>query len=185
MRRVVEIGAFIAKINGITRHTKTVRKPRWNVKLTVIFVVEKDPKPSPKCGRAAAHIDRDIEDFSASHKYELPLWLNQLIVQAPQGPATGSGNIILYEGFRNSRIPIAISLVALEKEAASISKRFGFEQNQAGNFGGQNFHLLLFVTTNFVNPAVNIVQDPMECNQMDGFDHSHIIDGNMQIFLAE
>lgn len=185
MRRVVEIGAFIAKINGITRHTKAVRKPRWNIELTVIFVVEKDPKPSAKRRRAAAHIDRDIKDFPASHVDELSLRLDQLIVQTAQGPSTGSGNIILYEGFRYSGIPIAISLVALEKEAASISKGFGFEQNQAGNFGGQNFHLLLFVTTNFVNAAVNIVQDPMECNQMDGFDHSHVIDGNMQIVLAK
>src|SRR5581483_3196497 len=67
--------AFIREIGHVAQNAETVCKSRGNVELPVILIAQFDAMPLAESGRAAAEIDCDIEDRSASHPNQLSLWM--------------------------------------------------------------------------------------------------------------
>ncbi len=93
----VEVGAFVEEIGAFGDDDKAMRKAGWNPQHAVIFAREGHAHRLAEGGRAAAHIDGDIEDLALRHAHQLALRTLQLIVQAAQNALGGAAVVVLHE----------------------------------------------------------------------------------------
>ena len=75
-------------------------------------------------------------------------------------------HIVLHKVLGDPRVAVSVDLEALEEKAPRIAKRLWFDKDQAGNLGWNNLHNLVLVSSNSVNPAMDVVQDPVESDKV-------------------
>src|SRR5262249_29262322 len=78
--------------------------------------------------RAAADVDRDVEDLPRQYSHQLSLGLPQLIVQAPQHALLRARHVVLDE-LRADPGTLELPLVpALEEKATGVAEHLRFDQ---------------------------------------------------------
>src|SRR5581483_10464535 len=114
-----------------------------NVELPVILIAQFDAMPLAESGRAAAEIDCDIEDRSASHPNQLSLWMLPLIVQSAQCSAGRTGHVVLHPMRRQAAVVEPLLLIGFEEKAARIRKHARLDEHQSFEWCGVDMHFAI------------------------------------------
>ena len=101
--------------------------------------------PSAECGRAASNVDGDHECLACDHPDQLPLWVGQLIVEAPDHTGAGAGLIVLYKRCDLANRLAEIDVVpGFEEMTALVFVDLRLDQQEPGNrqiLYGQRHHV--------------------------------------------
>ena len=101
------------------------------------------PYPLAEGWRAAPKVHGDVEDLTGDHPHEFSLGLLNLVVQAAEDVARGAGVVVLDEGAGAAgRTTEFVFAERLHEEAAGVRMDHGFEDEDVGDGGGDDVHVL-------------------------------------------
>src|SRR4029079_1580583 len=100
---VVERGALVLDLDRSRDDAEAVREALRNPELTAIRGRELAAEPEAEGRRAAANVDRDVEDRALDGAHQLALRAPDLGVQAAQDGPFGARVVVLHEDRVNAR----------------------------------------------------------------------------------
>src|SRR6476620_6598466 len=97
--------------------------------------------PSTKRRLGFAQINCHIEYAPSGHANEFPLWLPDLIMQAAQHAARGTGLVVLNEfNFQFNFVPECMGVPSFQEKAAFVSEYKRFQEQNIWDFCTNHLH---------------------------------------------
>ena len=121
---IVEITAFVKKLDCIRQGQESVGKSRRNIDLILFLCGESNAGPFSELRRTDPDVDRDVQSFSFHYPAKLCLWMSQLVMKSAQRPPGGTRMIVLNEVIYNAKLSEFCLVVSFEEKTAVIAKHF-------------------------------------------------------------
>src|SRR5262249_32412434 len=136
----VQLGALVEEVGGLAEDAEAMGESGGNPQLARNLLGELQAHPPSEAGRAAADVDRDIEDLSPEDLDQLALPFGLLEMQSAQGAPDRAGVVVLDEGTAHARLGIPRFLEALVEESPRIAEDLRLDDQHLRQLGGNDLH---------------------------------------------
>ena len=117
---IVEITAFVKKLDSIRQCKKSVRKSNWNINLILFLCRESNTRPFSELRRADPDVDRDVYSFAFYHPAEFGLRTAQLVMQPQQRSLGRTRMVILNKAIYDAPVDKSGLVVSFQEEPAFV-----------------------------------------------------------------
>ena len=141
MRRRIKIRAAVHEIREVAQHQKAVGEPRGNPQHVMVFIGQRDARPSTECRRAAPDIDGDVEHRAGDHADQFSLGVLNLVMQPAQSVFGGAAVVVLHKLRVASGGGKLALLPGLEEKSACIAEDSWTNEYDIRDCGGLKLHV--------------------------------------------
>jgi hypothetical protein len=131
--RVVVGRLLVDHVGDVAEHAEAVREAGRHEQLAHADVVQLEAVPAPVRRRAAAQVDRDVENPPARAAHELRQALADLEVHAAQDAACRARVVVLHEAhvLGDPQLGVPLAAVGLTEEPALVAKGDRLDRDEA------------------------------------------------------